>query len=256
MTRPKRALADAREMRALAHPVRVALLELLGRDGPMTATQAGDALGESPANTSFHLRTLAKYGFVEEAPGGTGRQRPWQRVAQAHTWDYESDDPATVAAAEGLSRFFDQRIDERRGHVAGDARVVPEGSGATRRSSSARSPTSRRPSWRRSARRSWPSSTATPTACPTGRSAPRAPCRSPSSPPATPSSRRRPATDAVRLRRRVGRPRADVLAAVAARRPRRRARASEHRAGPRRGPAAGPPVRRARRSRARHRRRR
>ena len=55
-------------MRALAHPVRVALLELLGRDGPMTATQAGEALGESPANASFHLRTLAKYGFVEEAP--------------------------------------------------------------------------------------------------------------------------------------------------------------------------------------------
>ena len=113
MSRPKRELTDAREMRALAHPVRVALLELLGRDGPMTATQAGEALGESPANASFHLRTLAKYGFVEEAPGGTGRQRPWRRVDQKHAWGY-GDDPATAAAAEGLSRFFEQRIEERR----------------------------------------------------------------------------------------------------------------------------------------------
>jgi DNA-binding transcriptional ArsR family regulator len=115
MTQPKRELTDAREMRALAHPVRVALLELLGRDGPMTATQAGEALGESPANASFHLRTLAKYGFVEEAPGGTGRQRPWRRVAQKHAWGY-GEDPATTAAAEGLSRFFEQRVEERR-HV-------------------------------------------------------------------------------------------------------------------------------------------
>jgi DNA-binding transcriptional ArsR family regulator len=110
---PRRELTDAREMRALAHPVRVALLELLGRDGPMTATQAGEALGESPANASFHLRTLAKYGFVEEAPGGTGRQRPWRRVAQKHAWGL-SDDPTTAAAAEGLTRFFEQRIEQRR----------------------------------------------------------------------------------------------------------------------------------------------
>ena len=114
MTRQQRALTDAKEMRALAHPVRIALLELLGRDGPMTATQAGEALGESPANTSFHLRTLAKYGFVEEAPGGSGRQRPWRRVSMTHSWGYDDEDLATDAAAEGLERFFDRRIAERR----------------------------------------------------------------------------------------------------------------------------------------------
>ena len=80
----------------------------------MTATQAGEALGESPANTSFHLRTLAKYGFVEEAPGGTGRQRPWRRVALTHSWGHDNENPATDAAAEGLARFFDHRIAERR----------------------------------------------------------------------------------------------------------------------------------------------
>jgi DNA-binding transcriptional ArsR family regulator len=117
MTRPpanRRQLTDAREMRALAHPVRVALLELLGRDGPMTATQAGEVLGESPANTSFHLRTLAKYGFVEEAEGGTGRQRPWRRVSVGHSFELDNDDAAMDAAAQGLSRFFAERSFERR----------------------------------------------------------------------------------------------------------------------------------------------
>jgi len=69
-------------LRAISHPVRVALLELLAMDGPLTATQAGARLDESPANCSFHLRTLARYGFVEEAGGGTGRQRPWRIVSQ------------------------------------------------------------------------------------------------------------------------------------------------------------------------------
>ena len=110
----RRQLTDAREMRALAHPVRVALLELLGRDGPMTATQAGEVLGESPANTSFHLRTLAKYGFVEEAPGGTGRQRPWRRVAVGHAFELDNEDAAVDSAAKGLSRYFAQRALERR----------------------------------------------------------------------------------------------------------------------------------------------
>ncbi len=111
---PRRQLTDAKEMRALAHPVRVALLELLTRDGPMTATEAGEALGESPANTSFHLRTLAKYGFVEEASGGTGRQRPWQRVGLGTSFDLDSEDAATAAAAKGLVDQFAQRTFERR----------------------------------------------------------------------------------------------------------------------------------------------
>ena len=71
-------------------------------------------LGESPANTSFHLRTLAKYGFVEEAPGGSGRQRPWRRVPVGNSFDLDSDDAAAAAAAAGLSRHFAQRAYERR----------------------------------------------------------------------------------------------------------------------------------------------
>ena len=64
----------------MAHPVRLQVLEILGDEGPLTATELGERIGESPANTSFHLRTLAKYGFVEEAERGKGRSRPWREV--------------------------------------------------------------------------------------------------------------------------------------------------------------------------------
>ncbi len=67
---------DPAVMRALAHPLRWALLEALQHAGTLTATQAGEILGETPANCAFHLRTLAKYGLVEEAGGakaGSGR---------------------------------------------------------------------------------------------------------------------------------------------------------------------------------------
>lgn len=108
-----RELTDPREIRALAHPVRVALLELLAREGALTATEAGEMLGESPANCSFHLRTLAKYGFVEEAPGGKGRQRPWRRVTHSMTFGGDAEPELEVAATE-LARHFDERAQRRR----------------------------------------------------------------------------------------------------------------------------------------------
>jgi DNA-binding transcriptional ArsR family regulator len=74
-------MRDPKAMRAMAHPVRLQVMEILNERGALTATELGELIGESPANTSFHLRTLAKYGFVEEADGGTGRSRPWRPVS-------------------------------------------------------------------------------------------------------------------------------------------------------------------------------
>src|SRR5262249_20411466 len=73
-----RKITDARTLRALAHPVRIELLEALLHGGAQTATEAGERIGETPTTCSFHLRQLAKYGFVEEAGGGQGRARPWR----------------------------------------------------------------------------------------------------------------------------------------------------------------------------------
>jgi predicted transcriptional regulator len=77
---PHLEVRDPKMMRALAHPLRMALIEAIGQAGTrtLTATEASELLGESPANCAFHLRTLAKYGFVEEAGGGRGRERPWR----------------------------------------------------------------------------------------------------------------------------------------------------------------------------------
>jgi hypothetical protein len=90
---------DPQAMRALAHPVRMKLLGLLPHAGTLTATQASEALGESPANCAFHLRTLAKYGFVEEAGGGRGRERPWRRAYASIGVNAFGDDPAYDEAA-------------------------------------------------------------------------------------------------------------------------------------------------------------
>jgi Helix-turn-helix domain len=68
---------------ALGHPLRVALLGLLARRATLTSTEAARELGESSGACSFHLRQLARYGHVEEAPGAGGRARPWRLVTTA-----------------------------------------------------------------------------------------------------------------------------------------------------------------------------
>jgi DNA-binding transcriptional ArsR family regulator len=84
-------LTDPQAIRALAHPLRLDLIELLGQ-GPMTAAECARALGGTQANCSFHLRQLAKYGFVAEAEAGPDRrERRWRLVDHEQTWT--SDDP-------------------------------------------------------------------------------------------------------------------------------------------------------------------
>jgi predicted transcriptional regulator len=108
-------LTDPRALRALAHPLRLSLLGMLRTEGPLTATQAGEMLGESSASCSFHLRQLAKYGLAEEAGGGQGRQRPWRATAMFTDVPEVTDSPE-LAAASGLfrsivaERYFEQTM--------------------------------------------------------------------------------------------------------------------------------------------------
>lgn len=102
-------------MRALAHPVRITLLELLTFHGPMTATQAAEHVDESPSNCSFHLRQLAKYGLVEEAGdvAAAGRARPWRITQVGITTGPAGKDRDLDAAAEVLTDVVIQRATER-----------------------------------------------------------------------------------------------------------------------------------------------
>jgi predicted ArsR family transcriptional regulator len=111
-SRSVKRLTDPRALRALAHPTRLSLVGLLRRDGPLTATKAGELLGESSASASFHLRQLAKYGLVEEAGGGTGRERPWRATANFTAWPEASEDPEQAAAGDLLSAIMVERYFE------------------------------------------------------------------------------------------------------------------------------------------------
>ena len=103
-------LTDPKAIRALAHPLRLALIEALGQAGTLTATQASEMLDESPANCAFHLRTLAKYGFVEEAGGGRGRERPWRQTYDGMNWRTRQPDPQASRAAEALDQVWMDRL--------------------------------------------------------------------------------------------------------------------------------------------------
>jgi hypothetical protein len=103
MTEPTVKLTDAKALRGYAHPLRMALVGLLRTEGPMTATQAAERLGESVPSCSFHLRQLAKYGLAERVPGADEREKPWQATAHSTSWDNGSDDPSVRAAAEAMN---------------------------------------------------------------------------------------------------------------------------------------------------------
>jgi predicted ArsR family transcriptional regulator len=107
-------LTDPRALRAYAHPVRMALMGLLRTEGPLTATRAAELLGESSGTCSFHLRQLARYGLVEEAGGGTGREKPWRATTTSTAWDATGGGTPETAAAAGLlntviaEQYFEQ----------------------------------------------------------------------------------------------------------------------------------------------------
>ncbi|MCP2328208.1 putative ArsR family transcriptional regulator [Hamadaea flava] len=100
---------DARTMRALAHPTRLALLEVLNIHPSLTATEASELIGISPTNCAFHLRTLGRYGFVEEIDTGPGRRRPW-RIKQADIRFSDADGEAAGALADVMLDHWLTRV--------------------------------------------------------------------------------------------------------------------------------------------------
>jgi DNA-binding transcriptional ArsR family regulator len=104
-----RELTEPRELRAMTHPVRLALLEVLSLNGELTATEAGELIGESPTTCSFHLRQLAKYGFVEEGGDAPGRRRPWRLVSHGVSFSSTDGDLEMGVASDALEGLLIQR---------------------------------------------------------------------------------------------------------------------------------------------------
>jgi DNA-binding transcriptional ArsR family regulator len=97
-------ITDPQAMRAMAHPARIGIIEHLSTTGAMvTATEMAGLVGLSPSATSYHLRELAKYGLVEQAPSrGDARERVWRSTSSGWTVGSETDGPDARAAEQAL----------------------------------------------------------------------------------------------------------------------------------------------------------
>jgi DNA-binding transcriptional ArsR family regulator len=102
-----REISDVDELRTLAHPLRQRILRHLGQHGPATASILGKALAETSGATSYHLRMLAKHGFVEEVPERAhGRERWWRSPAQDLRFPREAPkDPEMRTLIEQLNQL-------------------------------------------------------------------------------------------------------------------------------------------------------
>ena len=104
MAHEQQILNDPERIRAVTHPLRLQLLDLLGEHAELTATECSQYTGESVASCSFHLRMLEKYGFIERAEP-RGREKPWKRISTAgYSTTIDPDIPGSLQASTELAR--------------------------------------------------------------------------------------------------------------------------------------------------------
>ncbi len=115
-------IKDPAAFRALAHPLRLELFERLAILGTATASQLAEYFDESPANCSFHLRQLAKFGYIERDESSDGRERPWRVLDITQHWDPANPDPSlrtpSEAFEDALHTWDEMRLRQaRRSHA-------------------------------------------------------------------------------------------------------------------------------------------
>ncbi len=99
-------VTDPRALRALAHPVRLALLDRLMSFGEQTAAQCADAVGSTASNCSYHLRVLARVGLVEAGESTDGRERPWRSTSTG--LEFGPPEPSESRSAATAKRAVDE----------------------------------------------------------------------------------------------------------------------------------------------------
>ncbi len=104
MTQSRVTITDPRVMRAMAHPARIEIMEHLASTGAVvTATEMAAMVGLSPSATSYHLRELAKYGLVEQAPSrGDARERVWRSTSSGWNLEGDVEEPGVRDAEQAL----------------------------------------------------------------------------------------------------------------------------------------------------------
>lgn len=112
MTSPDQRITDPERIRALAHPVRLELLDFLGDVEAATATECAEHIGESVASCSFHLRQLAKYGFIDRAES-RGREKPWRVVPGGYDLRPSEELPGSTTAVAEVAALHLAREAER-----------------------------------------------------------------------------------------------------------------------------------------------
>jgi Helix-turn-helix domain len=109
-------------LRALAHPLRWKLIDLLNSEQSATATRCAEVLGESVASCGYHLGILAKYGYVEPVPDRAGREKPWRLASRRQVLSAAGlDEAGALAAQAAIEVFLDhelERIKDRRRRAA------------------------------------------------------------------------------------------------------------------------------------------
>jgi DNA-binding transcriptional ArsR family regulator len=129
MSEKRPLLTDPKVLEALAHPVRLDLLTYLMSEGPATASVCARAVGDTPSNCSYHLRSLARHGLVEPVSSGDGRERPWRATVTGLRTIKSGLDPATpagrgTAQLMAASIALDQRL--LRDYLGHRDQVAPE----------------------------------------------------------------------------------------------------------------------------------
>jgi hypothetical protein len=104
---------DPKALRALAHPLRWKLIDLIGSETTATATRCAEVLGESVASCSYHLGMLAKYGYIEEVPERVGREKPWRLTSPDQNLHPLGLDAEGELAAEAAMEVFLDHETER-----------------------------------------------------------------------------------------------------------------------------------------------
>ncbi|MEV4775077.1 helix-turn-helix domain-containing protein [Microbacterium sp. LTA6] len=121
---------DSGALKALAHPLRVQIFDLLAAQGPQTASSLAGLVGETSGSMSYHLRALAAHGLIQEVEGrGTARERWWERPKgriEVPGPD-ESTSPASRAAAQIVTaEFFRLRHETLMAYLNRPQSEVPE----------------------------------------------------------------------------------------------------------------------------------